>query len=103
MPLERAIREIRSELEAIERDDTLDEEAGFGSRLEALDVIEVSILERVEGLLAGSSQEEALLALKQRAEAVQEPAGSNRREAVSPTACRHQVWRLSRHGAKAPA
>ena len=70
MPLERAIREIRSELEAIERDDILDEEASFGSRLEALDVIEVSILERVEGLLAGSSQEEALLALKQRAEVV---------------------------------
>ena len=69
--MERAIREIRSELEAMERDDTLYEEASFGSRLEALDAIEFSILERVEGLLVANSQEESLLALKQRAEVVQ--------------------------------
>ena len=69
--MERAIREIRLELEAIEQDDTLYKEAGFGSRLEALDAIEVSILERVEGLLAAGSEAEVLLALKQRAEVVQ--------------------------------
>ena len=78
----------------MERDDTLYEEAGFGSRLEALDAIEFSILERVEGLLAANSQEEALLALKAACRGGAEPAGSNRREAVSPTARRHQVWRL---------
>jgi len=68
--LERAIREIRLELEAIERDDTLYKEASFGGRLEAQDAIEVSIFARLEGLLAAGSQDEALLALKQRAEVV---------------------------------
>lgn len=69
--MERAIREIQSELEVIERDDSLYEEASFGIRLGVLDSIEVNILERVEGLLATHSQEEALLALKKRAEVLQ--------------------------------
>jgi hypothetical protein len=69
--MERTTREIWSELEAIERDDTLYEEAGFGSRLGALDSIEINILERVVGLLATNSHEEALLALKGRAEVLQ--------------------------------
>jgi hypothetical protein len=69
--LERAIREIQPVLEAIEQDSALYEEASFGGRQEALDAIEVSILERVEGLLAAKGQAEALSALKQRAEAAQ--------------------------------
>ena len=69
--MERAVREIQSELETIERDDTLCKEAGFGSRLEALDAIEASILARVEELLAADGESEALLALKQRAEVMQ--------------------------------
>ena len=47
---------IRSELEAIEQDDTLYQEAGLGSRLEAQDAIEVSILARVDGLLAARAR-----------------------------------------------
>ena len=66
-----AICEIQSELEAIERDDALYEVAGFGSRLAALDAIEVNIIKRVEGLLAAGSHEEELLALWRRAEVAQ--------------------------------
>jgi len=68
--LESAIREIQSELEAIERDGTLYEVASFGSRLEALDAIEASLLVRVEGLLAAHGQLQALVELQQRAGAL---------------------------------
>lgn len=64
------MREIRAELEAIERDGALYDEASFASRLQALDAIEFSILKRVEGLLAADSQAQALLSLQQRAESV---------------------------------
>jgi hypothetical protein len=70
--LERAIHEIWEELETIEQDDTLYAEASFGRRLEVLDALEVSILERVEGLLAANGETEALVALKQRAEAARD-------------------------------
>ncbi len=68
--MESAIRQIQAKLEAIERDDVLYKEAGFGSRLEALDVIEASILPRVEGLLAARGQAQELVALQQRAVAL---------------------------------
>jgi hypothetical protein len=68
--LESASAAIQAELEAIERDDALYEEAGFGSRLEALDAIEASILVRVEGLLATHGQAQELVTLQQRAEAL---------------------------------
>lgn len=68
--MERILREIELQLEAIEGADTLYEEASFGSRLEALDTIEFSILERVEGLLAADSRADALVSLQQRAETV---------------------------------
>ena len=68
--MEGAIRELQAELEAIEQDDTLSKEASFGSRLEALDAIEVSILVRVERLLAAQGQVQELVALQQRAEAL---------------------------------
>ena len=74
------MREIQTELEAIERDDTLYEEASFGIRLGALDSIEVNILDPVEGLLAANSHEESLLALRHRADAVQ-----SRLEAIDET------------------
>ena len=70
MPLESTIREIRLELQAIEQDTTLYEEAGFSRRLEALDTIEVNILERVGGLLTAHGKAEALVVLKQRTEMV---------------------------------
>jgi hypothetical protein len=68
--LEKAFRETQADLEAIERDRALYDEAGFGSRLQALDTIEFTILKRVEGLLAAGSQAGALLSLQQRAESV---------------------------------
>ena len=68
--MENAIREIQSELEAIERDGTLYEVASFGSRLEALDAIEASLQVRVEGLLDAHGQLQALVELQQRAEAL---------------------------------
>jgi len=68
MELEKVIHEICSALEAIEKDDSLYEEASFGGRLEALDAVEISILPRVEGLAADKGQAETFLSLKQRAE-----------------------------------
>jgi len=70
--MENAMREIWSELEAIEQDDILYKEASFGPRLEALDEIEVNILARVERLLAASSQAIELAALKHRAGATRD-------------------------------
>lgn len=64
----RSIRQSQAELEAIEQDDTLYEEASFGRRLEALEAIEGSILERVDRLRLAHGEAEALVALKERAE-----------------------------------
>jgi hypothetical protein len=66
--LDEVIREIQAELEAVEQDGALDDEASFGIRLQALDAIEFAILERIEGLLSAGSRAEALLSLRQRAE-----------------------------------
>ena len=68
--MESVIRQIQAELEAIEQDDALYEEASFGSRLEALDAIEAGILVRVEGLLAAQRQAQEPVELQQRAEAL---------------------------------
>jgi SAM-dependent methyltransferase len=68
--LDKVIREIELQLEAIEAADTLYEEASFGSRLEALDAIEFAILARMEGLIAAGGPAEALVSLRQRAETV---------------------------------
>ncbi len=81
--LDRVIREIQSALEVIEADDALYGEASFGHRLEALDSIEVSVVERMEGLLAANRQAEALLSLQQRAKEVK-----SRLEAVDEKLCR---------------
>jgi hypothetical protein len=63
-----SIRQIGAELESIERDDALYEEAGFGQRLEALEAIESCILERVDHLGVAHGETEALVVLKERAE-----------------------------------
>jgi len=62
------IRQIETEIEAMERDDTLCEEACFGQRLEALEAIESCILERVDHLGVAHGETEALVVLKERAE-----------------------------------
>ena len=66
--MESTIREIRLKLETIASDDTLFREASFGGRLEALDLIEVSILDRLDGLSAAQVHAKELDALKQYAE-----------------------------------
>jgi len=68
MESEKPVREIQAVLEAIERDVALYEETNFGGRLQALDAIEVSVLDPLEDLLAANGQAGALVALKQRAE-----------------------------------
>ena len=68
--MESVIREIRSDIEAIERDKALYEETNFGERVEAIDSIELHVIERIEGLRTGQSKE--LAALKQHAENVKQ-------------------------------
>ena len=63
-----SIRQIETELEAIERDDTLYEEACFGGRLEALEAIECSILEQVDHLRVAHGNTGTLVVLRERAE-----------------------------------
>jgi len=62
------IREIRSEIETIEKDDALYQETGFTNRVEAIDLIEFRIIDRIENMLPTSGQVGELSALKQRAE-----------------------------------
>ncbi|HUT15498.1 MAG TPA: hypothetical protein VMY98_04560 [Anaerolineae bacterium] len=64
----RIIREIRSEIETIEKAKALYEEASFTSRVEAIDLIEFRIVDRIENMLPTSGQAGELSALKQRAE-----------------------------------
>ena len=78
--MESAIREIQSELEAIEWDGTLYKVSSFGRRLDALDSIDINILERVEGLITARGQAEALVALQRHAEMVR-----SRLEAIDET------------------
>ena len=68
--MQSAILEIQAALEAIERDDALHKDVGFGRRLEAQDVIEAGILPRVKDLLAAQGQAQDLVALQQRAESL---------------------------------
>jgi len=64
------IREIRSGIEAIERDETLYEEANFPHRVETTDFLEFHIIDRINGLLPADGRDGELAALKQQAELV---------------------------------
>ena len=64
----RSICQIETELETIESDDTLYEEACFGRRLKALEAIESSILEQVDHLRVAHDNTETLVVVKERAE-----------------------------------
>jgi hypothetical protein len=68
--LESIIREIRSNIEAVESDTALYEETNFSDRAEALDFLEFDVIERIEGLLLTDGWSEALTGLKQYAEMV---------------------------------
>jgi SAM-dependent methyltransferase len=68
--LQRVVQEIQSEIEIIASSEALYEEANFNDRVEAIDVIEFDIIERIEGLLLTEDQAQELVALKQYAEMV---------------------------------
>ena len=63
-------QEIGSAIEAIEGNGSLNEEASFVARAEAVDFIEFHIIDRIEGLLRGNDQAKGLEELKQRAESL---------------------------------
>jgi hypothetical protein len=62
------IIELLSAIEAIEKESALYEESNFTARAEAIDDIEFTIIDRIEGLLHTTASTEELTALKQRAE-----------------------------------
>jgi len=68
--LETIIREIRSNIEAIEDHTALYEETNFGERSEALDFLDSDVIDRIEGLLLKDGLSEALTNLEQYAETV---------------------------------
>jgi hypothetical protein len=69
--------EIRSDIEVIERDSALYDEANFVGRAEALDFLEFQIIDRIAGLLQTAKEPPGLDGLMPRAEAA-----SGRLEAV---------------------
>jgi hypothetical protein len=74
------IYEIRSDIEAIEKNAALYEETNFDSRVEAIDTIEFNVIDRIEGLLQTIHPPEELIPLKQVAESVK-----RRLEAIDDT------------------
>lgn len=63
------VQSIRSDIETLEKDRALEEEANFVERAEALDRIEFYIVDRIDGLLRDSHAKD-LAGLKQRAESL---------------------------------
>jgi len=63
-------QEIQSDIEAIEKNEALDEEANFVDRAEAIDFVEFHIIDRIDCILRNNSQVEDLTWLKRRAESL---------------------------------
>ncbi len=63
-------QEIQSDIDAIEKNETLNEEENFIDRAEAIDYIEFHIVDRITCMLRGGSQAEGLTRLRQRAESL---------------------------------
>jgi hypothetical protein len=61
---------IRAEIESVEHDATLRDEAAFARRMEAMDRIELHVVDRIDGLMDGGADADALLGLRRRAERV---------------------------------
>jgi SAM-dependent methyltransferase len=61
---------IQAEIESIEKNIALYEEANFDSRADAIDYIEFNVIDRIEGLLQTTNQPEKLIQLKQDAERI---------------------------------
>ncbi|MEO7959214.1 MAG: hypothetical protein ABIW76_21260 [Fibrobacteria bacterium] len=62
--------EIRSEINAIEKETGIREEIHFVRRAEAIDFLEFNVIERIEGLLQEPNPKEILIKLKQDAERI---------------------------------
>jgi SAM-dependent methyltransferase len=60
--------EIRADIEAIEGDATLRDEAAFARRVDAIDRLELHVIDRIDGLLASGADPDALPALRAGAE-----------------------------------
>jgi hypothetical protein len=69
-PLVRAIFEIQSYIEAIEKKPSLYKEKNFDKRMEVIDFIEFQIIDQIEELLRKTAQPDKLISLKCRAEKV---------------------------------
>jgi len=63
-------QEIQSDIDAIEKNEALNEEENFIDRAEAIDHIEFHIVDRITCMLRGGSQAEDLTRLRQRAESL---------------------------------
>jgi hypothetical protein len=66
--LERIVREIQSDLRAIEKNGSLYEDSNFVDRAEALDLLEFHVIARIESALQTTGLAKELTALKQRAD-----------------------------------
>lgn len=64
------MQEIQSDIDAIEKNEALNEEENFIDRAEAIDYIEFHIIDRIDCMLRGGSQVEDLTRLRQHAESL---------------------------------
>ena len=64
--------DIRSNIEAVEKSTTLYQEKNFAGRVEAIDYIELNVIDRIEGLLRTNHPPAELIPLKQLAESVKQ-------------------------------
>ena len=68
--MERALDELSLQLEALEQNAALMAEENFRARTEALDAIEVDVLDRIDLLSRANAEAEGLLVLRRRAHAL---------------------------------
>lgn len=66
------LHEIQSDIETVENNARLYEEANFAARTDAEDYIEFNILDRIDGLLQSENAQEELIGLKRHAERIKE-------------------------------
>jgi len=57
------IFEIQSDIQAIEKNSALYQETNFDRRVKAIDYVEFNIIDRIDGLLQSSGQQEEMTAL----------------------------------------
>ncbi len=72
LPAETAIFEMRSDIEAIEKNSLLYEEKNFAMRMDMIDLIEFHMIDRLEELLQKTTQPDQLVMLKHRAKKIKD-------------------------------